>query len=138
LDIDKIKAAFGVVGGLTICWLGGWDVALKVLLFFMVVDYVTGVANAWYHGRLDSFVGLRGIMTKIGLLVAVAVAAQIDTMTGQPGAVRSIAVAFLAANEGLSVAENLTGIGVPLPNVIKNALASWKAQDEPPKEGEKV
>ena len=138
MDANDVKAALSVVGGLAIYWLGGWDVALKILLFFMVVDYVTGVANAWYQGRLDSYVGLRGIMTKIGLLVAVAVAAQIDTMTGQPGAVRSIAVAFLAANEGLSVAENLTGIGVPLPNVIKNALASWKAQDEPPKEGEKV
>ncbi len=138
MNANDVKAALSLVGGLAIYWLGGWDVALKILLFFMVVDYVTGVANAWYQGRLDSYVGLRGIVTKIGLLVAVAVAAQIDTMTGQPGAVRSIAVAFLAANEGLSVAENLTGIGVPLPNVIKNALASWKAQDEPPKEGEKV
>ena len=138
MDANDVKAALSLVGGLAIYWLGGWDVALKVLLFFMVVDYVTGVGNAWHHDRLDSYVGFRGIVTKIGLLVAVAVAAQIDVMTGQPGVVRSIAVAFLAANEGLSVAENLTGIGVPLPNVIKNALASWKAQDEPPKEGEKV
>ena len=138
MDIDKIKAALGLAGGFVIFWLGGWDMALKILLFFMVVDYVTGVANAWYQGRLDSYVGLRGIVTKIGLLVAVAVAAQIDTMTGQPGAVRSVAIMFLAANEGLSVAENLTGIGVPLPNVITNALASWEAQDEPPKEGEKA
>ena len=138
MDIDKIKAALSLVGGLAIYWLGSWDVALKVLLFFMVVDYATGVGNAWHHDRLDSYVGLRGIVTKIGLLVAVAVAAQIDTMTGQPGAVRSIAIMFLAANEGLSVAENLTGIGVPLPSAMTNALASWKAQDEPPKDGEKA
>ena len=138
MNTNDVKAALSLAGGLAICWLGGWDVALKVLLFFMVVDYITGVANAWYQKRLDSFVGLRGIVTKIGLLVAVAVAAQIDVMTGQPGAVRSIAIMFLAANEGLSVAENLTGIGVPLPSAMTNALASWKAQDEQQKEGEKV
>ena len=138
MNANDVKAALSLVGGLAIYWLGGWDVAFKVLLFFMVVDYATGVGNAWYHDRLDSYVGLRGIVTKIGLLVAVAVAAQIDTMTGQPGAVRSIAIMFLAANEGLSVAENLTGIGVPLPSAMTNALASWKAQDEQQKEGEKV
>ena len=138
MNTNEIKAALGLVGGLVICWLGGWDMAFRVLLFFMVVDYITGVANAWYQDRLDSYVGFRGIVTKIGLLVAVAVAAQIDVMTGQPGAVRSVAIMFLAANEGLSILENLVGIGVPIPNIIKNALASWKAQDEPPKDGEKA
>ena len=138
MNTNEIKAALGLVGTLVICWLGGWGMALRVLLFFMVVDYITGVANAWYQDRLDSYVGFRGIVTKIGLLVAVAVAAQIDIMTGQPGAVRSIAIMFLAANEGLSILENLAGIGVPIPNIIKNALASWKAQDEPPKDGEKA
>ncbi len=138
MNANDVKAALSLVGGLAIYWLGGWDMALKVLLFFMVVDYATGVANAWYQGRLDSSVGLRGIVTKIGLLVAVAVAAQIDTMTGQPGAVRSIAVAFLAANEGLSILENLAGMDVPIPPAVKAALASWKAQDEQQKEGEKA
>ena len=130
VDITKVKAALGIVGGLIVCWLGGWDVALRVLLFFMIADYITGVANAWYQKRLDSEIGFKGIVTKIGLLVAVAVAAQIDIMTGQPGAVRSIAIMFLAANEGLSILENLAGIGVPIPETMRKALDSWKVQDK--------
>lgn len=103
---------------------------MRALLVFMILDYVTGVSRSWYQKQLNSYVGFRGIVKKVGLLVVVAVAAQIDLVTGNTGAVRSIAIMFLAANEGLSILENLAGMDVPVPATIKAALASWKAKDE--------
>ena len=135
---SQIKAILTVLGGAVIYFLGGWDVALRALMIFMVLDYATGVIRAWYQKQLNSYVGFRGIVKKVALLVVVAVAAQIDLVTGDTGAARSVAIMFLAANEGLSILENLAGMDVPIPPAVKVALASWKTQDEPPKDGEKA
>lgn len=126
----QLKTALTAAGGALTYFLGGWDVALKALLIFMLLDYITGVSAAWYQKRLSSYVGARGIAKKIGLLVIVAVAVQIDLVTGNTGAARSVAEMFLAANEGLSILENLAAMEVPIPGTIKAALASWKAKDQ--------
>ena len=127
---SQIKAILTVLGGAVIYFLGGWDVALRALLIFVILDYATGVIRAWYQKQLNSYVGFRGIVKKVGLLVVVAVAAQIDLVTGDTGAARSVAIMFLAANEGLSILENLADMDVPIPATIKAALASWKAKDQ--------
>ena len=57
--------------------LGGWDVALKVLICFMALDYVTGwlVAAVWHKsaksktGALDSKASYKGLVKK-GIMLA--------------------------------------------------------------------
>jgi toxin secretion/phage lysis holin len=129
------KAFIAALGGVIIYYLGGWDVAFRALLVFMVLDYVTGVSNAWYQRKLNSYTGARGIAKKVGLLILVAVATQIDMVTGGSSAVRSITIMFLAANEALSILENLAQMDVPIPNAIRQALEAWKAKDAQNKDG---
>lgn len=48
-----IKAAFALLGGAITAALGGWDLALQVLVLFVILDYVTGLIAAWYEQCLD-------------------------------------------------------------------------------------
>lgn len=127
--IPSIKAAVAVAGGLLVGLLGGWDVALKILVIFVVMDYTTGLAAAWYEKKLDSNVGLRGIAKKILLFVPVAIGYWLDTLMGHQ-ILRSLAIFFYIANEGLSMLENLSRMDIPIPNAIKDALDQLKKKSE--------
>ena len=41
-----IRFLTGIGAGITTTLLGGWDKALEILLIFIVIDYITGVAAA--------------------------------------------------------------------------------------------
>ncbi len=126
-----IKGVFALVGGSITAVLGGWNLALQVLVLFVVLDYITGLVAAWYEKRLDSRVGFKGICKKILLFVPIAICYALDQMIGQE-ILRSLAIFFYIANEGLSVAENLGRCGVSVPVALMDALEQLK------KKGEKV
>ena len=110
---------------------GGVDLILRVLLFFIVLDYVTGLMKAFKNKELSSSVGWNGLMKKIGTLIAVIVAHQMDKIdpTGSQ-LFRNAVVTFFIANEGVSLVENLAIIGVPVPSILKRALKAWKEETE--------
>src|SRR5690606_6917990 len=76
---QSIIAAAGTMA--TYLW-GGWDAVIMALVVMVVLDYVTGLTASWVHGRLDSDRGRRGIVRKVGIFVAVAVANVIDQTGG--------------------------------------------------------
>ncbi|SKB36350.1 toxin secretion/phage lysis holin [Acetoanaerobium noterae] len=110
---------------------GGVDLILRVLLFFLVLDYTTGLMKAFIRKDLSSAVGWNGLMKKIGTLIAVIVAHQMDKIdpTGSQ-LFRNAVVTFFIANEGVSLVENLAIIGVPVPSILKRALKAWKEETE--------
>lgn len=106
--------------------LGGWDMAIKILLIMIVLDYITGVFKAIYNKKLNSEVGIKGVIKKVGYLIIVAVSVEIDRMMGDTGAIRNIAIYFFVANEGISVVENWGAMGLPMPQAIMDALEQIK------------
>lgn len=123
-----LKWLVTLVGGLLTSLLGGWDMALKVLVLFVVLDYATGLVAAYGEQNLNSQVGLRGIAKKILLFVPIAVAYWLDMLLGQE-VLRSLAIFFYIANEGLSMMENLGRAGVPFPEQIQTALEQLKGDE---------
>lgn len=127
--ITGIKVAFALIGGWITAVLGGWDTALQVLVMFVAMDYITGLIAAWYEKRLDSRIGFKGIAKKIMLFVPVAVGYWLDVLLGQE-ILRSLAIWFYLANEGLSMLENLGRCGVPILEPLKDALEQLKKRGE--------
>lgn len=116
----------GVVAGvltLAAALLGGWDLALQGLIFFMVADYLSAVIRSAMTRSWSSSVGIRGFWRKLGQLLAVAVAHGMDVyvFSGTPWA-RTMAAAIFMLNEAGSTLANLAAIGVPLPAAISQAL----------------
>lgn len=114
----------------TIYILGGFDIALKSLLVVIVIDYITGVASAFYNKKLSSKVGFRGIIKKFCYICIVALSVVIDNLIGQQGVIRTLVIYFFVANDGLSIIENMSEMGVKLPQKLKDSLEKIKEQGE--------
>lgn len=106
--------------------LGEIDVALQCLLVVIVLDYITGLIKGFKLGILDSKIGIKGILKKIGVLCLVALSVVIDKITGETGLIRTMVIYYLVANEGLSIVENLSAIDIIVPNFIKERLNQIK------------
>lgn len=124
---DKIiSGTIATCGGIANYLWGGWDMALKTLLLFMVLDYLSGWICAIKDKRLSSEVGFRGILKKVTILVVIAVAVAVDDMAGTNGLVRSLVIFFYASMEGLSILENAARMDVGIPEQLTDLLLQLK------------
>lgn len=125
--LNSIKVGIVTVGtGFT--WLfGSWDIALIVLIFFIALDYATGVLRAYVNKEVSSKVGLKGIARKAVIFVVLIVAVLLDRLLNTGNWVfRTLVCYFYIANEGISLLENCAGLGLPIPEKLKDALAQLK------------
>lgn len=123
-----------ITGTLTtalVYFLGGWDIALQILLTVIIIDYISGVCRAIYNKKLNSKVGLKGIVKKVGYLLIVMLAVILDRIMGNTGAIRTLVIYFFVANEGISILENWGDMGLPLPQKIFDVLEQLKSDNNP-------
>lgn len=124
-----IKGIIAALGGIAAYLWGPWDALIIALVACVVIDYITGVAKAAYKHELSSEVGFKGIVKKVMIFVLVGLASIIDhAVPAANSAFRSAVTLFYIANEGLSILENAGELGLPLPNILKKALAKLKEQ----------
>ena len=115
------------VGGFFGWFLGGMNGFIYALLAFVVVDYITGVAAAFIEKRVSSAVGFKGIIRKVMIFVLVGIGNIIDTEVIQSGsAVRTAIAFFYLSNEGISILENASVIGLPIPKKLREVLQQLK------------
>ena len=108
---------------------GGWDAGIKTLIIFMAIDYISGlvVAGVFHNstktdtGTLESRAGWKGLCRKCGTLLLVLVAYRLDLMIGANYIRDAVVIAFIA-NETISIIENAGLMGIPLPEVLTNAV----------------
>lgn len=124
----------GTLATALVYFLGGWDIALQILITVIILDYITGVCKAIYNKKMNSKVGAKGIIKKLGYLIVVAVSVELDRITGNTGAIRTLVIYFFVANEGISILENWGGMGLPLPQKLTDTLEQLK-NDNNPKNG---
>ena len=110
--------------------LGGWDIALKCLVIVMIIDYITGVMAAIFNKKVDSRIGLKGILKKFGYLCIVALSVILDTITGETGVIRTLVIYFFVANDGISIIENIAKMGVPMPKKLIDVLEQLKKKGD--------
>lgn len=101
----------------------GWDVAIGILIVFMCLDYATGVIVAYQNNLLNSEVGFKGLVKKFMILVILIVAVMLDRLMNTGTWVfRTLVCYFYIANEGISLLENVSNLGVKIPDKLKDAL----------------
>ena len=125
--INFFKMLIASIGtGLT--WLfGTWDTALIVLIGFMALDYITGLLKGVYNKDLSSYTASRGIAKKSLILVVLIVAVLLDRLLNTGSWVfRTLVCYFYIANEGISLLENCSELGLPIPDKIKEVLIQLK------------
>lgn len=122
-----IQMVFAAIGGWLGWFLGGYDGFLYALIAFVVIDYILGVMCAILEKHLSSDVGARGIFKKVVIFSLVSIAHIIDqNIIGDGGVIRTAVIFFYLSNEGISIIENSTRIGLPVPEKLKEILEQLK------------
>lgn len=112
-------------------------VPMLVLILIMLCDYITGILVAWSTGTLCSKAGMKGIVRKLGYFFVVCIGGGVDWLLQsglkqvglevQAGyTIGTMVLIWLIINEMLSVLENLTALGVPLPGFLKKIVEKLK------------
>lgn len=126
-DKLEIKMLITVCSSAVMWLVGGWNIILGILITVMVCDYVSGIMSAAKSKTLNSTVGWVGLLKKAATVLIVVVAHQIDIALGNGGdIIRNITALFYISNELLSIFENVGELGVPLPEVLKEACEKLK------------
>lgn len=125
--LELLKYLVAIIGTMFTWLFGAWDLALTILIVFMVLDYCTGVLKGYVLKQLSSDVGLRGLARKAVILIVLIVAVCLDRLLNTGHWVfRTLVAYFYIANEGLSLIENCAALGAPVPQQIVDALAQLK------------
>ena len=120
----KIQIAAAGLGAWLGYFLGGMDGLLIALLVFVIIDYITGVMRAIADKKLSSAVGFKGICRKVLIFALVGVGHVLDThVVGTGSALRSAVICFYLSNEGISLVENASHMGLPVPAKLKAILS---------------
>ena len=133
-----MQLAFAAFGAFLGWFLGGLDGFLYALIAFVAIDYVTGVLCAIIDKKLSSEIGAKGIFKKVLIFSLVGVAHILDTQilssVGDTGGVlRTAVIFFYLSNEGISILENASHIGLPIPEKLKEVLKQLHGRDDEPR-----
>jgi toxin secretion/phage lysis holin len=127
--LEMLPGCFAVLGSVVGFLLGGFDGYLYSLLGLILIDYLTGLVLAAAKRQVSSQIGFVGILKKMLILVMVALGHLLDVnLLGGGAALRSAVIFFYAANEGISITENLAVLGFPMPEQLKRVLKQLREE----------
>ena len=124
-----LKSFEAFVIGITVAALGGWDWPIQMMVFLVVIDFISGTLAAYKHGEGCSEGTYWGIIKKMGAFAVVIMAAKMDAGAGtyfhayDGGTVlRNVAIFAYIKHEIESNLENFDRIGIWVPPVIRRYL----------------
>ena len=139
---EKVLQFLAAVGGAIASFFCGLPPILWVLLAVMTLDYITGIICGCMgkslkteHGGLSSNTAFVGLIKKLLIIVIVALAYLLDhavtlNVGVQFAAVSGATCLWFIASEGISVVENASLMGVPIPKALKQALEVMRGNDD--------
>lgn len=103
------------------------DVYIHMAVGIIVLDIITGYAKAFVQHKLNSSIGLAGLCKHIVMILIIIAAYPYLMLLGFKGIAYSI-ILFYVATYGISLIENLDGMGVPVPKWLVKRLEKLKNQ----------
>lgn len=136
----KLRGAFSALVAVIGYLLNCFTEMVVVLVFLMIMDYLTGLAAAYVRKDIQSNVGLIGLLKKFGFMCLVTLAFLLDYLIANflltlnihlpvQGTFGVATTIVLVGNEGVSIIENLGAIGVPIPRFLRNAFQKLKDKE---------
>ena len=120
---NGFQIAIAAIGGWLGYFLGGYDGFLYALIVFVILDYITGLMCAILDKKLSSEIGFRGIFKKVLIFIMVGVGHLVDSkIIGDGSVLRTAIIFFYCSNEGVSLLENASRVGLPVPEKLKDIL----------------
>lgn len=122
-DFKLIASYMSIIGAALGWFLGGGTPALYTLIVFMGIDYFSGVMLAVVNKEVSSTIEARGIFKKMMIMAFVGMGHLLDAYAiGQGQMLQTAIIFFYISNEGISILENTTELGLPIPQKLKDIL----------------
>ena len=127
---NNVQLVLTAIGGWLGYFLGGNDSLLYALLTFVIIDYITGIMCGVIDKKLSSEIGFKGIFRKVLIFTLVAIGHLIDVnIIGNGSVIRTAVIFFYLSNEGVSILENASHLGLPIPEKLKDILIQLHNND---------
>ncbi|TCO78004.1 phage holin family protein [Marinisporobacter balticus] len=127
ISLNMLIAGLGTAMSVLI---GEWNSIINILVILIVTDYVTGLMKGFKNKEVSSEIGHKGLLKKAAIFIVIILAHQMDLVAaGGNHGFRTMTIYFYIANEGISIAENLAVLGVPLPGFIVKVLKKMKEEN---------
>ena len=93
------------------------------LIVFVGINYITEVMCAIVDKKLSSEIKLKGIFKKILIFALVGIGNILDVQVIGNGSVfRTAVIFFYLSNVGISLLENASYLGLPIPEILRDVL----------------
>ncbi|MCT4583383.1 MAG: phage holin family protein [Peptostreptococcaceae bacterium] len=121
---NSLIALFGTIGSILV---GSWDSNIQILFLFLITDYISGIMKGIKEKNISSQTGFKGILKKIAIFMVIIVAHQLDIISNLENPMfKTMTIYFYIGNEGISIIENLSVLGVAFPKFIEERLKNIK------------
>ena len=88
----------------------------------MLIDFITGLLNAWKRGEIKSSKMREGLIKKCGETLILIIGEMFTIALSISSAIITAISWYIIIMELISICENFDKMGVPLPGFIKKAL----------------
>lgn len=92
----------------------------------MLIDFLTGLINAWIKNEIKSSKMREGLGKKCGETVVLIIGQMFTVAISLPAYFLIGLSGYIILMELISICENLDKLGVPIPNWIKKSLKSYR------------
>lgn len=141
MNNKTLQTIFSVTIAAFTTYVGMLAVPLLILLIMMVIDYISGMTAAWIRNELSSKIGAKGIVRKVGYMFLIVVAMVVDYLIYSGLVMINVnpnyemffgilVSVWLIINEMISILENLSKIGVPIPAFLEKIVKRLKISAE--------
>lgn len=132
--MDKFRIIFVAIGATLSSLLGVLYVPVILMVLCNVIDYITAILAAVYNGeKVDSAVGIKGIIKKVSMWLLVVVGVIVDNLIAYATEhigftfplmflVACIVAVWIICNELISILENIKKSGVKVPAFMNKIL----------------
>lgn len=100
-----------------------------IVVVILILEMLSGVLAAIKNKELSSTKFRKGLLSKSGYFVQIALVFLVSIMISMPYLLYADLL-WIACSEGVSVLENLNRMGVPIPEFVKNVLEKTKQNTE--------
>jgi toxin secretion/phage lysis holin len=131
MDLTLLKTYLLHAGKWTLTALLGWWMtipdAILLLTGFVIADFATGLAAAFFQKKVDSSVGTRGGIKKCMIIALVFMLYKAELTMGLGLHIERWLSAYFITLEVVSIIKNCSRVGIPIPSVIVDALVKIKS-----------
>lgn len=119
---EMLNKVSSILSNLVEAFLGPIDGVFWTLVIFWMVEYITDFCVILIRKRGIRKIGIHWVINKIGIICVISLSTYVDRYIMDAMLLRNAVLLYYISNSGLSILKNLTKIGVPIPQVLKDTM----------------